>query len=209
MKFLPTLIAAAMAALLLASPARATLQPKDHPGSLAILLGNDSVRADLKLRSLQRAVLDSLRSDYRADARAIVAKVAKKELDATSAFAKLSALTDHYDARALSTLNPEQRTRLRQIEQQILGGAILVSPDIQKSLALTDPQKAKIEKIRVKGLEAVDKVNHRYDAGKISLNERLLELKDHRKDTADAMLKVLTKEQRAAFVAAEGKKFTF
>ena len=35
----------------------------DHPGSLVILLGVEKVRDELKLDSLQRALLDSLRGE--------------------------------------------------------------------------------------------------------------------------------------------------
>ena len=52
-----------------ASSLRATTAAVDHPGSLAILLGIDKVRAGLRLDSLQRALLDSLRDEYKSAAR--------------------------------------------------------------------------------------------------------------------------------------------
>jgi DNA-binding MarR family transcriptional regulator len=46
------------------------------------------------------------------------------------------------EERAAKLLTPAQRSRLRQLERQVLGPAGFAEPDVQKALQLTDSQKA-------------------------------------------------------------------
>lgn len=51
------------------------------------------------------------------------------------------AIANASEARAAKLLTPAQRSRLRQLERQVLGPAAFADPDVQKTLQLTDSQK--------------------------------------------------------------------
>jgi len=96
--------------------------PTTKPGSEAVLLGVDSVRKELHLTSLQRAVLNDIRTEYRDDARAIVAKVNAGKLSKAQAKSQLDALTASSNRRAL---------------RAFLGRVLLVSLPLRQRLPLT------------------------------------------------------------------------
>lgn len=206
-RFLPALLALAAAASFTqaAAPAASPI-PTKAPGSAAVLLGVDSVRKEMHLTSLQRAVLNDIRNEYRDDARAIVAKT-KADLESKKqAQANLDALTASSDRRALRVLNDDQRQRLAEIEFQVRGGYELLSPALQQKLGLTARQKAQIAKIWLRGDKYTSKVNAKFEKGEISLYQRLLDLRENRLDRSDDFLAVLTKDQYSKFEKLAGEK---
>ncbi len=211
MKFPRSLLAAATLAVTAsfaqaATPTVVPTIPTKAPGSVAVLLGVDSVRKELHLTSLQRAVLNDIRTDYRDSAREIVAK-AKDDLESKKrAQVDLDALTARYDRRALRVLSDDQRQRLTEIEYQIRGGYELLSPSLQRKLGLTAEQKAKIAKIYIRGEEYTSKVNAKFEKGKISPYQRLLDLRENRLDRSDDFLAVLTAPQYEQFEKLAGAK---
>ena len=180
--------------------------PTTKPGSEAVLLGVDSVRKELHLTSLQRAVLNDIRSEYRDDARAIVAKVNVGKLSKAQAKSQLEALTVSSNRRALRALNDDQRARLTQVEHQILGAFMLLSGDVQTELALTPKQKAKLAYVWWRTEKTASDINRKFEKGEISYYERILELRENRLDRSDDMLERLTKEQRAKLDQLAGAK---
>ncbi len=54
-----------------------------------------------------------------------------------------------------------------------------------------------MEKIRLSGLKAVGKINHKFEAGKIGYQERLDLLRARKLASSEALLKVLTPAQKA------------
>lgn len=177
----------------------------DHPASVAILLGLDSVRSELKISNAQAAELDEIRSSFRAKSRAIVSAADASNESQRAAEARLFALRDKSSAQARAVLTSKQQARLQEIENQFLGGTILVSPKIQKELQLTPAQSAAIEKIRVKGADFVTQVNASYKDGAISHQERIAQLRDRRLADAESLLGVLSPSQRQAFDKLTGK----
>lgn len=210
MKPLRALLAAASVALLAAISSAPASQPpplpNTPPGSKAILLGVDSVRRELHLTSLQRAVLNDIRSEYREEARAIVVKTGADAASKKAAQRKLEALTATYNRRALRALNDDQRTRLSQIEHQILGAYMLLSADVRRELALTPKQEAKLAYVWWRAQKSASAINRKFEEGKISHSERVIELRDNRLDRSDDMLERLTKEQRAKLDQLAGAK---
>lgn len=186
----------------------ATTPARQYPGSVPLLLGIESVRGELKLTSLQRAVLDSLRSEYKDEARKLTASMPQTKDQRTAAELQLAKLDDRYNARALSSLSSSQRARLEQIQYHVLGGTMLVSTKVQKKLGLNATQVTSIEKLRMKGLLYVARVNHQFEDGKISHPERIKLLRERRKTMSAGMLKLLTPPQRDAFSALGGQKFS-
>lgn len=200
------LFAALLGICLVAPAVRATTAAVDHPGSLPILLGVERVRTELKLDSLQRALLDSIRSEYKSAARKLAEPMPKTPQERALAQGKLLQLNERFNKRALSVLNPSQRAKLSQIEARFLGATVLYSPGMQAKLKLTDEQKRQIEAIRQKGIAYVGKVNRKFEEGKIGQQERLQLLRNRRTVQAAEMLRLLTPEQRSAVLALEGRK---
>jgi len=194
---------AAAASLSAATPA------VEHPGALPILLGLDAVRQELKLDSLQRAVLSSLRDEYKADVHALVTPMPAPGPARQAAEKEFMQINARYNKRALSVLSGTQRKRLGEIEHQMLGGTMLSVPSVQAKLGLTDKQKQKIEALRQKNLAYAGKVNRQFEEGKIGYFERVSLLRSRRKSSAEAAFKVLTPAQRDAFLALGGKKLVF
>jgi hypothetical protein len=185
---------------------RATTAPVDHPGSLPILLGVDKVRAELKLDSLQQALLDSLRGEYKSEARGLTNPMPVTAQERAVAEKKLAQLNARFNRRALSVLNEDQRVKLAEIEHKALGATMLYAPSVQSKLGLTEQQKRQIEGIRQKGVAYVGKINHKFEEGKIGQQQRLELLRNRRTTQSAQILQVLTPKQRSTVLALEGKK---
>ncbi|HET7238498.1 MAG TPA: hypothetical protein VFI76_05705 [Terrimicrobiaceae bacterium] len=200
------LFAVLLGILFVAPTVRATTAAVDHPGSLVILLGVEKVRDELKLDSLQRALLDSLRGEYKAAAQKLTNPMPVTRSERAAAGTKLLGLNERFNQRALSVLNPSQRAKLTGIEARFLGATVLFSPSVQARLKLTDAQKRQIEAIRQKGATYVGKVNRKFEEGKISQQERLHLLRSRRTAQSAEMLRLLTPEQRNTVLAMGGAK---
>jgi hypothetical protein len=188
------------------SPIFATIAAVEHPGSLPILLGVDKVRTELKLDSLQRALLDSLRAEYKSAARKLTNPMPVSTLERTAAEKKLLQLNERFNRRALSMLSDDQRAKLVGIERRLLGPTMVYTPSIQAKLGLSEQQKEKVESIRRQGLAYVGKINRKFEAGKIGPQQRIQLLKNRRAKQNSEILQVLTPEQRDAVQVLEGKK---
>jgi hypothetical protein len=178
----------------------------DHPGSLPILLSVDKVRAELKLDSLQRALLDSLRDEYKSAARKLTSPMPVTPQERAAAEKRLLQLNQGFNKRALSVLNDDQRVKLSEIEGKFLGATMVYAPSVQAKLELTEQQKHQVEGIRRQGLAYVGKINRKFEEGKISQQQRLQLLRSRRNAQAAEILRVLTPKQRDAVLALEGKK---
>lgn len=200
------LFALLLGIVFVASTVRATTAAVDHPGSLVILLGVEKVRDELKLDSLQRALLDSLRGEYKAAAQKLTDPMPVTRSERAAAGTKLLGLNERFNQRALSVLNPSQRAKLTGIEARFLGATALFSPSVQARLKLTDAQKREIEAIRQKGITYVGKVNRKFEEGKISQQERLHLLRSRRTAQSAEMLRLLNPEQRNTVLAMAGAK---
>jgi len=188
------------------SQLHATTPAVAHPGAIPILLGLDQVRAELKLDSLQRAVLDSIRGEYKNAVRKLIDPMPSTPEARAAAEKELAQINLRYNIRALSVLNERQQERLDEIEKQMLGATVLLTPGVQKELGLSGEQKAGIEAIRQKGLVYVGKVNRKFEEGKIGYFERIKLLRNKRLSDGTEMLKLLTPQQRATFDSLGGKK---
>jgi hypothetical protein len=199
-------LAALLGVCLVAPTLSATTAPVDHPGSLPILLGVEKVRTELKVDSLQRALLDSLRSEYKSAARNLTSPLPQTAQERAVAHAKFLRLNEQFNRRALSILNHGQRAKLSALEARFLGATLLYSPAVQAKLKLTDEQKQRIEAIRQRGIVYVGKVNRKFQDGKISQPQRLQLLRGRRMAQGAEMLRILTPEQRTAVLALRGEK---
>lgn len=191
-----------------ASPLSAAIAPSEHPGAVPILLGLDKVRLALKLDSLQRAVLDSIRSEYKSAVRKLTNPMPSTPEQRIAAEKELVAINERYNQRALSVLNDTQKKRFLQIEHQVLGASMLYSPKVQTKVGLTEEQKKQVMGIHGEEKAYVAKINRQFEAGKISFHDRLELLRSRRLSQGTTLLKLLTPEQRDAFLALGGEKVT-
>ncbi len=189
------------------SSGKATTAAVEHPGSLPILLANDKVRAELKLDSLQRALLDSLRSEYKSSARKVTSGLPVDQGERSLAEKQLRQLNERFNRRALSMLSEAQREKLFQMERKFLGVTMVYTPSVQATLGLTDRQKRQVQDIREKGIAYVGKINRKFERGKISQQQRL-QLLRHRRTSqgAEIFQEVLTPEQRNKVLVLAGRK---
>jgi hypothetical protein len=199
---------ALIACSLAVSPLKAAIVQSDHIGSVPILLGLDKVRAELKLDSLQKAVLNSIRSEYKSSVNELTHPMPATPEARVEAEKKLVSINERYNRRALSVLNDTQRQRFVQIEHQVLGASMLYSPRVQKKVGVTPEQKKQIEATLVQEKAYVAKINGQFEAGKIGYQDRLALLRARRVSQGEGLLKLLTPEQRDALSALGGQKVT-
>jgi len=178
----------------------------DSPASVPVLLGLEPVRQDLKLSSLQCALLDSLRAEYKAKV-GVVAAVGLADKKATpKAAADLDSFRATYNRRALDVLNSGQQQRLRQIERQMLGPVILTSPSEQKLLGITPKQQQKLVDIHRYDQTKAAEIMSNYHAGKISSFRKDLELRRLQKTTGRSIYAQLNAEQKKQWLGLTGPK---
>jgi hypothetical protein len=202
----PRLFSAAIALLLMFPAGRLLAASIEHPGSVPVLLGLDSVRSELGLSKSQCARLDRIRSDFKAAAHRITAHPPATPAEKAAANAAVKALIARYNEKAVAVLTPAQHARLVQIERQTLGGLMLFLPGEQKLLGLTAGQMAAIGKIRSDGEAFASRVTSSFERGAITLQERLTTLKNSRRKQADNCLRTLTPAQRKTFQSLQGEK---
>lgn len=196
-----------LAALLLVIPSLSA-KSIDSPASVPVLLGLEPVRADLKLSSLQCALLDSLRCEYKKQARQITAIGMADQNAALRADWDLKDLCSEFNTRALNVLSPSQQNRLRQIERQMLGGALLTSVSEQKLLGLTPVQQASLAVIEKNNQASAAAIIAQFNSGKISNFRKDLNLHRNQQNTSKKMLATLTPKQKKQWEILSGEKMS-
>lgn len=195
-----------LAALALTLPLLSAKSSPDSPASVPVLLGLEPVRADLHLSSLQCALLNSLRTDYKKQARQITAIGMADQDAALRADWDLKDLRKQFNSRALNVLSPSQQDRLRQIERQMLGGALLTSASEQRLLGLTPAQQASLAVIEKSNQAQAAAVTAKFNAGKISNFRKDIQLHRIQQQTSKKMLSVLTEKQKKQWEILSGQK---
>lgn len=196
------LLTALIAASLLAS---ATASP-DSPASVPVLLGLEPVRQDLKLTTLQCALLDSLRAEYKAKVGVVAAVGLADRKAAPKASADIASYRAAYNRRALNVLSPAQQERLRQIERQMLGATLLSSVSEQKLLGLSERQVRKIGEISAYEQKKAAAIMKKFNEGKITSFRKDLDLRRLQKTVGRSIYAQLTPDQRKQWLGLTGPK---
>ncbi len=191
----------------MASPMRAEDASSTLPGSLPVLLGNQSVRVDLGLTKSQCGQLDSIRAAYKADARLITSRHPETAVERKAANTTLAELNSRYNAKAAGVLTAGQKVRLEQIGHQTLGGWMLFQPNIRQKLAVTKSQESAIDKIRAEADAFSGKINRAFENGEIDLQDRLQSLREWRIKASDRLKRILTPDQKKSLIQMQGEQF--
>lgn len=178
----------------------------DSPASVPVLLGLEPVRQDLKLSSLQCALLDSLRADYKAKVGVVASAGLVDPKLAPKASADLDSFRLTYNLRSLNVLNTAQQQRLRQIERQMLGASLLTSPSEQKLLALNERQIRKISEIHAYEQSKASSIMKRFHEGKITSFRKDLDLRRLQKTIGRSIYTQLNADQRKQWLGLTGPK---
>lgn len=204
---LPLIAAALLGAATLTAADSASLPAlPESPSSMPVLLGLEPVRKDLGISSLQEALLDSLRAEYKARVGVTAtAGLADPKL-ASKCETDLKAARVSYNKRALRILNASQQQRLRQIERQALKGYFLNSPSEQKLLGFTPEQTKKASDIAAYDRQQAARIMSDFHAGKISPFKKDIELHRLQSTTSRSMLHLLSPEQTQKYLGLQGAK---
>ncbi len=202
-----TLLSTILAILVaLALPCGATTRSTDYPGSVTLLLEVTGVQKELALDKNQSRRVDALRKELKSRSRTLVEKARPADQNGLTTDQRLFALIDSNNAKALALLTPVQLDRFHQLQNQVLGYTMLVSPKLQQQLGLSKRQVSAIEKIRTRGLEFVAETNRSYAQRDLSHDQRIELLRTYRVEQSARMRTVLTPAQHAAFAKLCGQQ---
>ena len=121
--------------------------------------------------------------------------------------AKMDAIRAEHQAQASALLTPEQKTRLRQIQLQLMGGAVILDPEVSAMLAFTPAQKAKIEKVGQDRNAEAKLFVERIKTKQMTPPKALAAMQVRYRELDDSLLKILDKEQSAKLRELLGPKF--
>jgi len=178
----------------------------DSPASVPVLLGLEPVRQDLKLTTLQCALLDSLRAEYKAKVGVVAAVGLADKKAAPKAAADIASYRATYNRRALNVLSPTQQTRLSQIERQMLGATILTSVSEQKLLGLNERQVRKISEISAYEQKKAAAIMKKFNDGKSTSFSKDIDLRNLQKTIGRSIYAHLTPDQRKQWLGLTGPK---
>ncbi len=174
------------------------------------LLRNDKIQKELALSDEQRDSLHKFAEDLREQigkGRGEEVKLSPDERRAKMA-AVFAQRQKDIQKKLDDVLTTAQRQRLGELELQLRGPAVLYQPDVADALALTDDQKKKLEDLKVEQAKQFREITR--DAFHGGDRDKVREqIQKARKDAHDAVLAVLTTEQRDKFEKMQGPKFEF
>jgi type 1 glutamine amidotransferase len=164
----------------------------------AMLLGQEAVQKELKLRADQLKKLEELSAQIREKRQAVFA------LEEPERGQKLQELNRDNDKALAAILTPGQAKRLKQIVYQQQGTAALTTPDVAEALGLSGDQRQQITAI---GEETGRKTRELFQPGASPDDATRAQMEALRKAGSDKALAVLTDAQRAAWKDLQGEPF--
>jgi Spy/CpxP family protein refolding chaperone len=127
--------------------------------------------------------------------------------DPTTMRETMTKMMKEVDAEVNKVLKPEQQTRLKEISIQLDGNKAVMKPEIQKDLAITDAQKAKLKTLQEGSQAASQSVMEKARNREIQWTEVQDIMKKNDKILNDEIGKVLTPAQKTKLTEMGGKKF--
>ncbi len=104
-------------------------------------------------------------------------------------------------------LTADQHKRLKEIQIQLAGNLAATDKDVQKSLALTDDQRASIKRLQQQAQQANRSVFDKMRDGEIDRTTVGTSIKHNRDALNTEIGKILTDDQKAKLKAMSGKTF--
>jgi len=178
----------------------------DSPASLAVLLGLDGVRQELRITPAQSGLLDALQSDYKSQAKTIMAIGQADQDAALRADWDVRSLRKQYNSRSLAILTPDQQQRLMELQRQMLGGSLLSSVTEQKLLGLSPQQQQQLAALGSSSQAQATSINAQTQAGQLSDFRKGIELRRIQQQTSDRMVAILTPDQKKQWKILSGQK---
>jgi Spy/CpxP family protein refolding chaperone len=160
---------------------------------------SDAVQAALKTTDEQKAAIEELSDQLRADSREVIDRGGGGFRAAQEEIAKLN---EKASAKLAEVLVAEQQKRLMGISIQVNGAAALAEPAIAKELKITKEQEAKLDEVRESNMEAARETFA--DFRDLSREEVQAKFQEVRAESDKNLLAVLTSEQQAQFEALKG-----
>ncbi len=173
-------------------------------GNPAMLLRRDDVKEDLKLTDDQKSKLQEIQDGMRQKFMDAFQSAGDDQAARTKAMTTLmKGVTDEVN----KVLTADQQKRLKEISVQIGGNAVVMQADIQKDLAITADQKAKLDDLSKRQQAAMREVFQKMQAGEIQREDMPDIMKKNTKVMNDEIDKILTKDQKDKLKGMGGKKF--
>jgi Spy/CpxP family protein refolding chaperone len=179
------------------------------------LLASEDVRKELGLVDEQVADLQKVREEFDAKRRELFSGAGNlrdlSEEERRQRFAELrekgSALAAEQRSKIEAVLLPKQVQRLKQISLQIRGAAALNDEEVAKELGLSDAQKEKLAQVQEQNRAKAQELFQGLRGG--NREEFQQKMDQYRKESTEALLAVLTSEQRTKFEQMQGEKVSF
>jgi len=165
----------------------------------------DDVISDLKLTDAQKKTFDDYRTAQGEKIREMFQGGSRPDADAMKKM-MADAQTDANKVVA-DTLTPAQVTRLGQIFIQTQGARAITHADTQKALAITADQKTKIESIVSGEQKANQAIGEQMQDGSLDRDAAREKMTSNRKVGDDALMAVLTADQKTKLTEMGGPKF--
>jgi hypothetical protein len=227
---LPVILASAWAAA-------QAMDPFDYAVSNIAILQAKPLQKELGLSEVQRAAMNKFADQFNASMGSLLEK-AKKDKSGkppSDADPKVKAAYEELKKGVLKQLTPSQLKRLREVTLQQSGLPALADPVVAKRVGLSATQlktiqttfetairkaaeiqdkaieaavkdlKAKKPKTEKEAKDLMDEANNRAEAAHRKVEPQITKL---RKDAEAKVLATLTAQQKAAWEALKGKKFT-
>lgn len=176
-------------------------------GGVIGLLRRDDVKTDLKLTDDQKTKITDLQTKMRQDMQA-----ARDNASASGDFSAvrdaMQKLNDQYKPQFMAVLTPDQQTRLKQINIQMMKARALTDTDVQTDLGLSADQKSKISDLVQKANDANRELFQKVRNGELDRDQADATRQKNDATLQDELLKVLTPDQADKFKSMAGPTFT-
>lgn len=162
------------------------------------------VQNDIQLSTRQKERLDRIRADAAKQTRGGI-NPGTRNFNATQT--GMANYANQLNQQFEEVLTAEQKNRLAQIRLQMLGNNVVLDPEIQKTLDISDDQKAQIETAQVQAQNQMLDVRDRLKSKQITAKQAPAEFMRVRSSYMTALGKVLTPEQSTKLKEIEGRPF--
>lgn len=169
------------------------------------LLMRPEVQTELAISAEQKAKLEQIREKGESDAEALRANMSAGG-DAQAMREQMMAIREAQTKLAMEVLTEPQRKRFQEISVQVMGNEILLRPEFQKQLGLTDAQIQQINDLQNKQREEMRQLRQQAQSG-MSREEMMEVMRKNNATYMESLGKVLTAEQSAKLKEMGGKPF--